>query len=157
MLIRILFVSLIAWALQGQVIAQASKTPKGSRKHHDNAPTPEVMAAKQAENLQKQLGLTEEQKSDVEKASLRRINRMRSIKEKFKNTAPDNPERIKEIRMVRQEFVEALHKILTPVQQETWKKLREEKKARKNNGKAKGKTGSVPEKDSDPNADVDEI
>jgi DNA-binding TFAR19-related protein (PDSD5 family) len=163
MMFRILFIALFAFSLQGDLLAQASNAKKGAPKNQGKKPSPEVMAARQAANLQKQLGLTEEQRSDIEKAALNRISKMEAIQEKYKGAGSENRERGKDMRIVRQEFVDAVNKILTPTQQSAWKKLREEKKAKKNAGKGNGKGkgqgqgGTVPASEIDPNEDVDEI
>lgn len=166
MIVRILMIVLLSISLSGTVMAQASgkkKAPKGQGKKL----SPTEMAARQASNMQKQLSLTEEQKSDIEKAAFNRISKMEAIKEKYKGAGAENSERGKDIRMVRQEFVDAVNRVLTPIQQANWKKIREEKKnksadkgAGKGKGKGQGQGGAPkggPASDIDPNADVDEI
>lgn len=169
---------LMTLVLAGGLMAQPGKGKgKGSNdkppknQPAKGKPSPTEMAARQASNMQKQLELTDEQKSDIEKAAFSRITKMQAIQEKYKAAGSANTERGKDMRMVRQEFVDAVNKVLTPTQQQKWKKLREEKrnqmKANQGKGKGKGKgkgaggagsTGdSVPASEQDPNADVDEI
>jgi hypothetical protein len=164
MIVRILMIVLLSISMSGTIMAQASgkkKAPKGQGKKA----SPSEMAARQASNMQKQLTLTEEQKSDIEKAAFNRISKMEAIKEKYKSAGAENSERGKDMRMVRQEFVDSVNKVLTPIQQANWKKIREDRKnkaADKGAGKGKGQgQGGAPKggpaSDIDPNADVDEI
>lgn len=170
--VKMIVTLLMTLALAGGLMAQPGKGngKGGNRKpprsqQEKGRPSPTELAARQASNMQKQLELTDEQKSDIEKAAFSRITKMQAIQEKYKAAGSANTERGKDMRMVRQEFVDAVNKVLTPTQQQKWKKLREEKrnqrKANQGKGKGTGSSGSTgdsaPASDQDPNADVDEI
>lgn len=166
------FLILFCFALAGTTMAQSKKSNAQSNQEkgkgqgqgkskEQGKPNAAQMAKKQAENLQKLLTLSEEQKAQVETAALNRITQMDKLKASNKGQKASGKAMKDGMRKIRQEYVDAVQAVLTPAQAEQWKKHREEKKQKSGKGKSKGKgqggKNTSNEADTDPNEDVDQI
>jgi protein CpxP len=123
--------------------------------------TPEQKAQKQADHLQKKLGLSEEQKMKVYDLNLARITQSKALRDK--NKSSDNKQGSKEeFQKIRTDYDKGLTSILNDDQQKTWAQMKADAKAKKDAHHAqKGSNGKKPADkpaptDEDPdNLDVD--
>jgi periplasmic protein CpxP/Spy len=103
---------------------------------HDSAKvkkTPEQMAAKRADKLKSELGLSDVQRSSVYSAILEKINQTRQIKQTYKDSA-NRKGREKAIRSVREQFDSRMNTILTPEQKTKYEALRKQEMDRDDDG-----------------------
>ena len=85
-------------------------------------------AERQTERAAKELALNEEQKSKFKKFDIDRLYKIQPINEKIKATKDENEKaQLKaQKQQINQEFFNNVNSILTPAQQELWKKKFEE-------------------------------
>jgi len=103
---------------------------------HDSAKmkkTPEQMAAKRADKLKSELGLSDVQRSDVYTAILEKINQTRQVKRMYKDSA-NRKGREKAIQSVRERFDQRMNTILTPEQKTKYEALRKQEMDRDDDG-----------------------
>ncbi|GIV27217.1 MAG: hypothetical protein KatS3mg027_1031 [Bacteroidia bacterium] len=97
-----------------------------------NAMTPardlEAKANKQTEKAAKELALNDEQKSKFKKFAMDRLYKVQPINEKIKATKDEaEKQNLKaQKKQINEEFFNNVNNILTPAQQELWKKKKEE-------------------------------
>lgn len=140
---KVLTLAVFTAVLGMNMYAQRSNTPpppKGERAKM----TPEEASKKQAERLQKELGLNEDQKIKVEGFALTRMNNIQPLREKAKAT--ENKEERKklheEAKIHMRTFDESVKSILTAEQLPKWeehkKKVKANNKRQQERRKAKG-------------------
>lgn len=90
-------------------------------------------ADRQTEKAAKELALNEEQKSKFKKFDIDRLYKIQPINEKIKSTKDENEKaQLKaQKQQINQEFFNNVNSILTPAQQELWKKKFDELKEEK--------------------------
>ncbi len=120
----VLGVASIAW-LTTPTVSNAQTTAKVATKP---APTIEERAEKQTMKAVKELGLNDEQKAQFKKFALDRLYKVQPINEKIQSTS-DEKEKASlrtQRKQINEEFFNNVNGILTPAQQEIWKKKKEE-------------------------------
>ncbi|HYG53344.1 MAG TPA: hypothetical protein VD905_20740 [Flavobacteriales bacterium] len=107
--------------------------------------TPEEASKRQAERAQKELGLNEDQKVKFEGFALTRMNNMKPIREKARNTQ-DKEERKKlheEAKVHMRTFDESVKSILTADQLPKWEEHKKKVKAHHDRKKANGGSNEI--------------
>ena len=123
----------LAFAVQAQKATastppQTTKEPQKGGKHE----TPEQRAQQSVDRLDKIVGLTPEQKTQVHDLAIARANAVDAIRTKYKGQ-PDKKEAAKtEMQDARKQFRMSVKKLLTP---EQMNKIKEYHKANKGKGK----------------------
>ncbi|HSZ71051.1 MAG TPA: hypothetical protein VK750_00140 [Cytophagaceae bacterium] len=135
-----LLVCFISFA--GQSFAQQGSNNQGQ------SATPEQKAQRATAHLQKKLGLSQDQASQMYNITLAHINKMQGLKSQKASGQKGLGDDVKQERA---NYDNAIGSLLTPAQQQTWTQLKAEQQAkhdaRKQNG-GKPSTGN-----SDPNYD----
>ncbi len=101
----------------------------------------EAKAEKQTAEAERELALNEDQKSKFKKFAMDRLYKIQPIQEKIKSTTDENEkEKLKKEReQINDEFIKNVNSILTPAQQELFKKKIDEMKKAKNHQHHHGK------------------
>ncbi len=89
--------------------------------------TPEQVAAKRADKLKTELGLTDEQRSKVYNAVLEKINKTKEIKQRYKDSS-NRKGRDKEIKAVKANFETTMNSILSPEQKTKYEAIKKKDK-----------------------------
>ena len=123
---------------QDQPATKTNNPPPGKQ----GRPTPEQVATRQSMHLQKMLTLTEDQKQKTYQAVLTRTSAMQAVQAKYGPDA-DRKAMHKEIKPIKEQFVQTMNGILTPEQKTKWEAQRQKMKENraKNGG---GKDGPPP-------------
>lgn len=99
-----------------------------AKKSTNTAVSIEDKAERQAAKATKELGLNDEQRSKFKKFAADRLYKVQPINEKIQTTS-DETEKANlkaQKKQINEEFFNNVNSILTPAQQEIWKKKREE-------------------------------
>jgi len=105
-------------------------------------PSPEQAATRQSNHLQKMLSLTEDQKQKTYQAVLTRTTAMQSVRAKYGPDA-DKKAMHKEVKPIKEQFVQTMNSILTPEQKTKWEAHRLKMKESRAKNRA-GKDGPPP-------------
>jgi protein CpxP len=122
----------LALLLVGFTATAAAQKPDASKPKK----TPEERAANYANKMEKELGLNAEQKKKVHDLALARANKMKELREKYKDQ--DKKVWKEERKKARDEFHNGMKSTLSPEQYAKWIEM-QKKKAEKAKGKAKEK------------------
>ncbi|HXD92787.1 MAG TPA: hypothetical protein VNX01_06200 [Bacteroidia bacterium] len=141
---KIILTALAIATLQfAQAQTQAASNAQPVKK---DAPTPDQMAERQSNRLQKVLTLTDEQKQRVYTAIAKRATTVQQLRS---TNASDNNALKASIKPVNEQFIKDVNATLTPEQQKKWDEFRvqeqQKKEARmkeKNNATTQPATGS---------------
>lgn len=114
---------------------------EGNHKGEEHKKTPEERAQKSVDHLDKQVGLTQEQKEKVKDLALARAQKVDALKEKYKGQENAKEEAKKEIWAAKKEYRANVKAILT---EEQINKLKE--KAKENGKGPKGPKGGKGDK-----------
>jgi Spy/CpxP family protein refolding chaperone len=151
-----LIATVLAFGALNLMQAQQATTPAPAQQQPGpggpkNRPTPEQIATRHSNHLQKTLGLTDDQKQKTYQAILTRTTAMQQIRAKY---GPDGDKKAMhaEIKPVREQFVQTMDGILTPDQKTKWteerQKVKENRmKRRQENG---GNNGAAPASGTEP-------
>lgn len=135
----ILFLAMLFITAASLMAQNNAGTNKGGKK------TPEERADKYADKMQKDLGLTAEQRNKVRDLALTRAKKMDELRDKYKGKEGDKQVWKDERKKARDEFHAGMKSVLSPEQFAKWeaqRKKQADKKATKpkgGKGKAKGK------------------
>lgn len=129
---RIFAITLLLVGFTATAIAQTA-TSKGNGQ---NKKTPEERATNYANKLEKELGLSGEQKTKVHDLALARANKMKELRDKYKDQ--DKKVWKEERKKVRDEFHNGMKSTLSPEQYAKWIEM-QKKKAENMKEKGKGK------------------
>ena len=112
-------------SLQLAQAQQAQKMGASAPKEQQQTTTPEQLATREANRIQKEVQLTDEQKQKVYQAALTKHQAIQPLKQKY----ADNKEAMKtEVKPIRQQYRKDLSTILTKEQQEKLKQIHEQHK-----------------------------
>jgi Spy/CpxP family protein refolding chaperone len=123
---------LSAIAIASLQLAQAQEARKvdAAPKEQQQTATPEQLATRETNRMQKEIQLSEDQRQKVYQAALTKHQAMQSLKQKYTS----NNEGFKaEAKPIRQQYKKELSSILTPEQQEKLKQIIEQQKQHKGN------------------------
>lgn len=129
---RIIAITLLLVGFTAVSMAQTATSSSSSKPKK----TPEERAANYANKMEKELGLNAEQKKKVHDLALARANKMKELREKYKDQ--DKKVWKEERKKARDEFHNGMKSTLSPEQYAKWIEM-QKKKAEKAKGKAKEK------------------
>ena len=134
------FVLILAISACSFAQAQQAQTAPASTQQQTK-PSPEMMATRHSNHLQKTLGLTEDQKQKVYTAILTRNNAVQTIRAKYGQNG-DKKAMHSELKPAKEQFIQTMDGILTPDQKTKWDEYR--LKMKENRGKNYNSSGNLP-------------
>ena len=164
----VLFViSTITTNINAQTTQQEQATSENDHRRNDTERqsenpkenlTPEQKAQKQADHLQKKLGLSEEQKMKVYDLNLARVTQSKALRDKNKVSINKQGSK-EEIQKIRTDYDKGLTSILNDDQQKIWTQMKVDAKAKKDARHAqKGSNSKKPaEKNTTADEDLDNL